>query len=171
MFSWNISGAPCRHSCGYAGALYADIYGKDVSCYDVITNTKEADMKFSTRGRYALRIMIDLAQHDNGACIRLKDISSRQQISVKYLEQIMPLLTRAGYVTSFRGNNGGYRLARTPDAYTVGEILRVTEGELVPITCVENSPDQWPRCGAGAALPAPGAFAPPRRRNAHVPRL
>ena len=77
-------------------------------------------MKFSTKGRYALRIMADLAIHDNGEYIRLKDIAERQSITLKYMEQIMPLLTRAGYVRSYRGNNGGYMLARKPREYTVG---------------------------------------------------
>ena len=69
-------------------------------------------MKFSTRGRYALRVMMDMAANNTGEYIPLKDISSRQTISVKYLEQIMPLLTRAGFVSSSRGNNGGYKLTR-----------------------------------------------------------
>ncbi len=98
-------------------------------------------MKFSTRGRYALRIMVDLASNDTGDYIRLKDISNRQGITIKYLEQIMPLLTRAGFVTSLRGNAGGYRLSRTPDEYTVGEILRSTEGSLAPIPCLEDKPN------------------------------
>ena len=77
-------------------------------------------MKISTKGRYALRIMIDLAENENGEYIRLKDISERQEITLKYLEQIMPLLTKAGYVRSYRGNNGGYMLARRPEEYTAG---------------------------------------------------
>ena len=102
-------------------------------------------MKFSTKGRYALRIMADLAIHDNGEYIRLKDIAERQSITLKYMEQIMPLLTRAGYVRSYRGNNGGYMLARKPREYTVGEILRTTEGSLAPIPCIEEHPNQCPR--------------------------
>ena len=81
-------------------------------------------MKISTKGRYALRIMIDLAVYSKETCIPLKDISERQGITIKYMEQIMPLLTRAGYVKSFRGNNGGYKLAYDPKKYTVGQILR-----------------------------------------------
>lgn len=104
-------------------------------------------MKFSTKGRYALRIMADLAIHDNGEYIRLKDIAERQSITLKYMEQIMPLLTRAGYVRSYRGNNGGYMLARKPREYTVGEILRTTEGSLAPIPCIEEHPNQCPRKG------------------------
>ncbi len=101
-------------------------------------------MKISTKGRYALRIMADLAMHDNGEYIRLKDIAQRQAITLKYMEQIMPLLTKAGYVKSCRGNNGGYMLARKPEEYTAGEILRTTEGSLVPVTCIEDSPNRCP---------------------------
>ena len=102
-------------------------------------------MKISTKGRYALRIMTDLAIHDNGEYIRLKDISERQNVTLKYMEQIMPLLTRAGYVKSYRGNNGGYMLARKPEEYTAGEILRTTEGSLAPIACIEDTPNRCPR--------------------------
>ena len=99
-------------------------------------------MKISTKGRYALRIMIDLAQHDEGEAIPLKEISERQGITLKYMEQIMPLLTRAGYVRSFRGNNGGYLLSKEPSDYTVGDILRTTEGPLAPIACLEDTPNR-----------------------------
>jgi Rrf2 family protein len=104
-------------------------------------------MKISTKGRYALRIMVDLAEQDEGDYIRLKDISGRQNITVKYMEQIMPLLTRAGYVKSYRGNNGGYRLAHEPEWYKVGDILRTTEGSLAPVACIEDEPNQCSRCG------------------------
>lgn len=103
-------------------------------------------MRVSTKGRYALRIMIDLAEHNTGEYIRLKDISERQGITLKYLEQIMPLLTRAGYVKSYRGNNGGYMLAKRPEDYTAGDILRVTEGSLAPVPCIEDSPNLCERC-------------------------
>jgi Rrf2 family protein len=102
-------------------------------------------MKISTRGRYALRFMIDLAQHDNSEYISLKDISERQGVSVKYLEQITSLLSKFGLLQSVRGPQGGYKLARSPDKYTVGEILRVTEGNLAPVACLENTPNQCPR--------------------------
>ena len=98
-------------------------------------------MRVSTKGRYALRIMVDLAEHNTGEYIRLKDISERQGITLKYMEQIMPLLTRAGYVRSYRGNSGGYMLARRPEDYTAGDILRVTEGSLAPIACIEDDPN------------------------------
>lgn len=95
-------------------------------------------MKISTKGRYALRMMLDLAMHDTGEYISLKDISQRQDITVKYLEQIVTALTRAGFVRSQRGNNGGYRLARRPSEYTVGDILRVMEGPLDPVPLQEE---------------------------------
>ena len=110
-------------------------------------------MKISTKGRYALRIMTDLAIHDNGEYIRLKDISERQNVTLKYMEQIMPLLTRAGYVKSYRGNNGGYMLARKPEEYTAGEILRTTEGRLAPIACIEDTPNRCPRKDECTTLP------------------
>ena len=90
-------------------------------------------MKISTKGRYALRVMIDLAVNDKGDYVSLKDISNRQEVSLKYLEQIMAMLNKAGYVKSTRGNNGGYRLAKSPEEYKVGDILRKTEGDLAPI--------------------------------------
>ena len=110
-------------------------------------------MKISTKGRYALRIIIDLARHDEGSYIRLKDIAERQNITLKYMEQIMPLLTKAGYVRSYRGNNGGYMLARKPEEYTVGDILRTTEGSMAPIACIEDRPNRCPRCEECTTLP------------------
>ncbi len=98
-------------------------------------------MKISTKGRYALRLMLDLALHDTGENIALKAIADRQGISGKYLEQIISILTKAGFVRSVRGSSGGYRLARTPESYTVGDILRLTEGSLAPVSCVEEGAD------------------------------
>ena len=94
-------------------------------------------MKISTRGRYALRFMIDLAQHKQDEFIPLKDISKRQAISIKYLEQITSLLSKYGLLPSVRGPQGGYKLARPTNQYTVGEILRITEGNLAPVSCLE----------------------------------
>ena len=91
----------------------------------------------STRGRYALRVMIDIAENDNGNYIPLKDIASRQDISKKYLEQILIQLSKSGLVTGLRGNNGGYRLSRPAEEYTVGEILRAMEGDLNPRTVTD----------------------------------
>ena len=93
-------------------------------------------MKISTKGRYALRVMIDLATHDNGKYISLKEIAGRQEISNKYLEQIISLLNKAGYLETARGNTGGYKLSKKPKDYTVGDILRANEGDLAPIYCL-----------------------------------
>lgn len=95
-------------------------------------------MRISTKGRYALRLMLDLAMHNNGEYITIKSIASRQDISEKYLEQIISILNHAGYVKSVRGAHGGYMLAKSPDYYTVGDILRQTEGSIAPVDCVEN---------------------------------
>lgn len=93
-------------------------------------------MKISTRGRYALRLMLDLATYNTGMPVSLKDIASRQGISEKYLEQIISVLNKAGYVRSIRGAQGGYSLTKNPKDYTVGMILRLTEGDLAPVECV-----------------------------------
>lgn len=95
-------------------------------------------MKISTKGRYALRLMLDLASNDSGTPIRLKDVAKRQGISEKYLEQIISSLNKAGYVKSVRGAQGGYLLKMEPKDYTVGMILRVTEGSLAPVDCAED---------------------------------
>lgn len=98
-------------------------------------------MKVSTKGRYALSVMIDLAMHNNGEFISLKDIATRQGISIKYLEQIVALLNKAGYLKTARGNNGGYKLTKGPEEYRVGDILRATEGDLAPIMCLGEDGD------------------------------
>ena len=98
-------------------------------------------MKISTKGRYALRMMLDLAEHKNEGFIALKEIAERQEVSKKYLEQIVPLLNKAGVLRTNRGFQGGYQLAREPDQYTVGDILRITEGSLAPIACLEDEPN------------------------------
>jgi Rrf2 family protein len=95
-------------------------------------------MKISTKGRYALRLMLDLALHNTGEPISLKDIAKRENISDKYLEQIISVLNKAGYVQSIRGAQGGYLLKKNPEEYTVGMILRLTEGSLAPVSCVED---------------------------------
>lgn len=104
-------------------------------------------MKISTKGRYAVRLMIDIAQHSNGESISLKDISKRQDISLKYLEQIVNMLAKAGFLKSRRGSQGGYKLLRKPEEYTIGDILRVTEGELAPVSCLESEAETCPREG------------------------
>jgi len=103
-------------------------------------------MKISTRGRYALRLMLDLALNDKDQCVTIKSISTRQEISSKYLEQIISALGRAGYVKSIRGSQGGYRLTRPAEEYTVGMILRAIEGSLAPVACMDDVPNQCPRC-------------------------
>ncbi|NLZ46150.1 MAG: Rrf2 family transcriptional regulator [Clostridiales bacterium] len=102
-------------------------------------------MKISTKGRYALRLLIDLAQHKNSGFVALKDIAERQEISKKYLEQIVPLLNKSGFLRTNRGYQGGYMLAKEPNKYTVGEILRVTEGSLAPISCLDYEHNDCPR--------------------------
>jgi len=110
-------------------------------------------MMISTRGRYALRMMMDLAEHRDAGFVALKDIAERQDISKKYLEQIIPLMNRAGMLQTTRGFQGGYRLSRIPGHYTVGEILRVTEGPMVPVACMEQNPNVCPRCSECETLP------------------
>ncbi len=95
-------------------------------------------MKISTKGRYALRLMLDLAMHAEDGYISIKSVATRQGISDKYLEQIIKMLSAAGLVESTRGKQGGYKLTRMPEQYTVGEILRVTEGSLAPVSCLEE---------------------------------
>ena len=95
-------------------------------------------MLVSTKGRYALRTMVDLAIHGDGEPVKIKDIANRQGISGKYLEQIISILSRAGFVRSIRGNQGGYYLARQSSDYTVGSILRITEGSLAPVDCLSG---------------------------------
>ncbi|MCI1723385.1 MAG: Rrf2 family transcriptional regulator [Lachnospiraceae bacterium] len=110
-------------------------------------------MKISTKGRYALRIMLDLSMQDSSALIPLKDIAKRQEITLKYMEQIITPLSKAGYVTSLRGSSGGYRLAKNPSEYTVGDILRVMEGPLSPVACLENEANECPRAEFCPTLP------------------
>ena len=106
----------------------------------------EDRMKISTKGRYAVRVMLDLALNNNGECIKVKEIAARQGISEKYLEQIIAVLNKAGYVKSVRGAQGGYRIAKDPSDYTVGMILRLTEGSLAPVACLEDGADICERC-------------------------
>ena len=107
-------------------------------------------MKISTRGRYALKVMMELAKGNRDEYVSLKLISERQQVSMKYLEQIIALLTRAGMVESFRGKSGGYRLAKDASEYTAGDILRAAEGSLAPIKCVEGTCENSSHCSTFA---------------------
>lgn len=95
-------------------------------------------MRISAKGRYAIELMVDLALYDNGEPISAKDIAKREQISTKYLEQVISMLQKAGLVKSIRGAQGGYRLKRKPEEYSIGSILRVTEGDLAPVNCIEE---------------------------------
>ena len=90
----------------------------------------------STRGRYALRVLIDLAEHSGQQYLPMKEVASRQEISLKYLERILPLLTKSGYVEGQHGKGGGYRLKKTPQDIRVGDVLRLTEGDLAPVACL-----------------------------------
>lgn len=103
-------------------------------------------MKISTKGRYALKIMIDLGINRSEGYISLKDIANRQEISMKYLEQIISLLHKAGFVQSARGNNGGYKLSKTPDEYKIGDILRAAEGDLSSTNCMKDNCDKKNGC-------------------------
>ncbi len=110
-------------------------------------------MKISTKGRYALRFMLDLADHGDGRYVPLKEISARQGISLKYLEQIVAQFGKLGMLESVRGPQGGYRLARAPREYTIGEILRYAEGDLAPVACLEQAVNTCPRQAECATLP------------------
>ena len=110
-------------------------------------------MKISTKGRYALHFMLDLATQEEGAYISLKDVAQRQGVSMKYLEQIVAQLSRAGYIRSLRGSQGGYRLSRRVEDYTVGDILRATEGDLSPTDCLQDDYNACPNASSCPTLP------------------
>ncbi len=110
-------------------------------------------MMISTKGRYALRLMLDLAVNNNGDYIPLKTIGERQNISLKYLEQIINILVKADYVKGVRGSKGGYKLSMTPESYTVGMILRLTEGSLAPVACLNREENICQRAGECLTLP------------------
>ncbi|MBQ2390312.1 MAG: Rrf2 family transcriptional regulator [Clostridia bacterium] len=93
-------------------------------------------MMISTRGRYALRVLLDLAENNNGGYIPMKDVANRQELSLKYIERIMPILSKNALVEGVHGKGGGYRLTKQPEDYKVGEILRLTEGDLAPVACL-----------------------------------
>ena len=110
-------------------------------------------MMVSTKGRYALRIMIDLSRNRDGGFISLKEIARRQGISSKYMEAIVAVLVKAGYVEGLRGKGGGYRLTKAPGEYTVGSILKLTEGTLAPVACLECKPNHCERAEDCVTLP------------------
>ena len=95
-------------------------------------------MMISTRGRYALRVLIDLAEHASDGYIPMKEVANRQRISLKYLEQIVPVLSKNGFIEGVHGKGGGYRLVKAPEDCRVGDILRLTEGDLAPVACLEH---------------------------------
>ena len=107
----------------------------------------------STRGRYAIRVMLDLAEHDNGSYVPLKDIAARQEISKKYLEIIVKELVTGGFLVGASGKGGGYKLCRKPDDYTVGEILELMEGSLSSVACLAGRINDCPRRSACQTLP------------------
>lgn len=108
-------------------------------------------MKISTKGRYAMRMMLEFALHPDEHT-KISQVAERQQISVKYLEQIVTVLCKAGYVKSTRGAQGGYRLAKKPEEYTVGQILRLMEGSLAPVSCLDDEENQCGRSNCCATL-------------------
>lgn len=110
-------------------------------------------MMISTKGRYALRVMVDLAEHGEDVYIPLKEVAARQEISEKYAEIITKCLVVGGLVEGVRGKGGGYRLTRTPDQYTIGSILRLTEGSLAPVACLSESAAVCPRSAVCRTLP------------------
>ena len=110
-------------------------------------------MKISTKGRYALRMLLDLAERQNEGYIALKDIAARQNISKKYLEQIVPILNKSDILNTNRGYQGGYKLAKAPSKYTVGEILRLTEGSLSPVSCLDHDPIECEKSADCITLP------------------
>lgn len=110
-------------------------------------------MKISTKGRYALRMLLDTAENQKGGYVALKDIAQRQNISKKYLEQIALQLSQAGVLRAVRGHQGGYMLVKPPAEYTVGDVLRITEGSLAPVACLDQQPNLCERCEICMTLP------------------
>jgi Rrf2 family protein len=110
-------------------------------------------MMISTKGRYALRVMVDLAEHDDGDYVVLMDIAERQGLSEKYLEGILATLSHGGFVQALRGRGGGYKLARRPEEYTVGSILRQTSGSYAPVSCLEEGQNSCDRAEQCVTLP------------------
>lgn len=110
-------------------------------------------MKISTKGRYALRLLVDLARHQGDGFVALGDVAARQEISKKYLEQIVPLLTADGILRANKGYLGGYRLGREAENITCAQVLKVTEGGLCPVACLDGSPNSCPRAAACPTLP------------------
>ena len=110
-------------------------------------------MMISTRGRYCLRVLTDLAEHQQDAYIPLKDVAARQGISLKYMEKLLPILVKNNIIEGIQGKGGGYRLCRKPEEYTLGEILRLTEGSLAPVACLECGAAPCERASECRTLP------------------
>lgn len=110
-------------------------------------------MMISTRGRYALRVLLDLAEHYSGGYIPMKDVAKRQELSLKYIEKIMPVLTKNKLVEGVHGKGGGYRLVKEPKEYRVGDILRLAEGDLAPVACLECGAKPCERADKCPTLP------------------
>ena len=110
-------------------------------------------MMISTRGRYALRVMLDLAEHREEGYIAMKKVAERQNLSLKYIQKIMPLLSKSQYIEGVQGKGGGYRLAKEPNEYRVGDILRLTEGNLAPVACLECDAEPCERAAKCKTLP------------------
>lgn len=110
-------------------------------------------MMISTRGRYALRVMLDLAQNCEQGFVPMKDVAARQQLSLKYIERILPVLVRNSFVKGVHGKGGGYCLVRNPEDYRIGDILRLTEGDLAPVACLECGAEPCERAGECLTLP------------------
>ena len=107
----------------------------------------------STKGRYSIRILIDLVQHRNGSYIPMKDVARRQNISLKYIERLLPALKEGGLIDSLHGKGGGYKLTREPDQYTIWEILSLAEGSLAPVECLREDAEQCARSAQCLTLP------------------
>ena len=110
-------------------------------------------MMISTRGRYALRVLADLAEHRSEGFIPMKDVAARQEISLKYMEKILPVLTKNRIVEGIQGKGGGYRLTREPEQYTLWEILSLVEGDLAPVSCLQSGAPPCPRAAECRTLP------------------
>ena len=110
-------------------------------------------MMISTRGRYCIRVMIDLEEHQGDGYIPMRDVAARQGISLKYMEKLLPVLVKNGIVEGLQGKTGGYRLSREPETYTLGEILRLTEGTLAPVACLECGAAPCDRAAECRTLP------------------
>ncbi|MBP5256294.1 MAG: Rrf2 family transcriptional regulator, partial [Clostridia bacterium] len=111
-------------------------------------------MMISTRGRYALRVLVDLTENGGDkSYIAMKEVAARQNISLKYLERILPTLVRAGFIEGAQGKGGGYRLRADPKNITVGQVMRLTEGDLAPVACLESGAPRCPRTDCCRTLP------------------